>query len=125
MKGRFHRSKGCGCEESCGCDSGGGCASCGGGAHGGVYGGVSGGAHFGAGGTVIGAPGGAPVQMAPVGEPIKAPKDATPGKKLPDDGKKKTTTGTENGTTRAIPEVTPLPPITTQGVGTSNNGNPF
>jgi hypothetical protein len=101
MKGRFHRNKGCGCEDSCGC-------GCGGGAYGG--------AHYGAGGTVIGAPG----TMAPVGEPIKAPKDGgTPAKKLPDGGKKPA------GSTSAIPEVTPLPPLATQGVGTGTTANPF
>ena len=101
LRGRFHRNKGCGCEDSCGC-------GCGGGAYGG--------AHYGAGGTVIGAPG----TMAPVGEPIKAPKDGgTPAKKLPDGGKKPA------GSTSAIPEVTPLPPLATQGVGTGTTANPF
>ncbi|HZY84159.1 MAG TPA: hypothetical protein VFE78_04980 [Gemmataceae bacterium] len=95
LKGRFHRNKGCGCDDGCGCNSG--CSSGGG---------------YGTAGTVIGAP----VKMAPAGEPIKAPKDSAPPKKLPSGGK----VGID-----PVPEVTPLPPVTTQGVGTNNNANPF
>jgi hypothetical protein len=77
LKARFHRSS-C-CEDSCGCGDG--CCGYGGGAYGGAHGGT------------ISAPGSYPittpggVTVPPGAEPIKAPKDSTPGSKLPTGGK--------------------------------------
>jgi hypothetical protein len=113
LKGRFHK-KSC-CEESC--DTCGGCN----GGHGATYGGATYGAA--APGTMSTVPGQAPVRAMPSGEPIKAPRDANPGKKLPAGG------GRTN--LDPIPEVTPTTPArpaapaATQGLGTSNNPNPF
>jgi hypothetical protein len=98
----FHHKKCCDTSD-CGC----GCDGYGGGFDGGCCGG--GAAIGGHGAPVMGAPGTPIPSMAPAGEPIKAPKDAEPVRKLP------------AGTTQSPPAV---PEVTPTGINTEAK-NPF
>ena len=92
MKARFHRSD-CGCDS--GCNTG--CSGCGSNS------------------------GYAPAATAPAGEPVKLPKDADPGKKLPDGTKPKETDKPKEARAPAALEITPA---STKSIEKENK-NPF